>query len=71
MEVIESTLIQTKEDLEFAFSNNYYIVVEDLDIIFKTKESIKTYAFLMGVAEGEGCFNYVDYEVERIVNFCY
>ena len=71
MEIIESTLIQTQSDIDFAFENGYGICVEYLDTIFKTKNSIKTYSFLINVAESEGCLGYVDYEIERLVKFCY
>ena len=54
-----------------AFKEGKGIKVDIIDMIFLSKESIKDYSFLSGVADSEGLLGYWSCEIDKLRKFCY
>ena len=58
IEIVNSFDITDAESLNKAFKEGKGIKVDSIDMVFLSKESIKNYSFLIGVADSEGLLGY-------------
>lgn len=71
IEIVDSYDITDAETLNKAFKEGKGIKVDVIDMIFLSKESIKNYSFLSGVADSEGLLGYWSCEIDKLRKFCY
>ena len=71
IEIVDSYDITDAETLNKAFKEGKGIKVDIIDMIFLSKESIKDYSFLSGVADSEGLLGYWCSEIDKLRKFCY
>ena len=71
IEIVDSYDITDAETLNKAFKEGKGIKVDIIDMIFLSKESIKDYSFLSGVADSEGLLGYWSCEIDKLKKLCY
>lgn len=71
IEIIDSFNIDNAETLNRTFKEGKGIKVDSIDMVFLSKESIKDYSFLIGVADSEGLLGYWCSEIDKLKKFCY
>ena len=71
IEIVDSFDITDAESLNKAFKEGKGIKVDSIDMVFLSKESIKNYSFLIGVADSEGLLGYWCSEIDKLRKFCY
>ena len=71
IEIVDSFDITDAESLNKAFKEGKGIKVDSIDMVFLSKESIKNYSFLIGVADSEGLLGYWCSEIDKLKKFCY
>ena len=70
IEIIDSFDIDNAETLNKTFKEGKGIKVDSIDMVFLSKESIKDYSFLIGVADSEGLLGYWCSEIDKLKKFC-
>ena len=70
-EIVDSFDIDNAETLNKTFKEGKGIKVDSIDMVFLSKESIKDYSFLIGVADSEGLLCYWCSEIDKLKKFCY
>ena len=70
IEIIDSFNIDNAETLNKTFKEGKGIKVDSIDMVFLSKESIKDYSFLIGVADSEGLLGYWCSEIDKLRKFC-
>ena len=70
-EIVDSFDIDNAETLNKTFKEGKGIKVDSIDMAFLSKESIKDYSFLIGVADSEGLLGYWCSEIDKLKKFCY
>ena len=70
-EIVDSFDIDNAETLNMTFKEGKGIKVDSIDMVFLSKESIKDYSFLIGVADSEGLLGYWCSEIDKLKKFCY
>ena len=70
-EIVDSFDIDNAETLNKTFKEGKGIKVDSIDMVFLSKESIKDYSFLIGVADSEGLLGYWSCEIDKLKKFCY
>lgn len=71
IEIIDSFNIDNADTLNKVFKEGKGVKVDSIDMIFLSKESIKDYSFLIGVADSEGLLGYWCSEIDKLKKFCY
>ena len=71
IEIIDSFNIDNADTLNKVFKEGKGVKVDSIDMVFLSKESIKDYSFLIGVADSEGLLGYWSCEIDKLKNFCY
>ena len=71
IEIVDSFDIDNAETLNRTFKEGKSIKVDSIDMVFLSKESIKDYSFLIGVADSEGLLGYWCSEIDKLKKFCY
>lgn len=71
IEIVDSFDIDNAETLNRTFKEGKGIKVDSIDVVFLSKESIKDYSFLIGVADSEGLLGYWCSEIDKLKKFCY
>ena len=69
LEIVDSFDIDNAETLNRTFKEGKGIKVDSIDMVFLSKESIKDYSFLIGVADSEGLLGYWCSEIDKLKNF--
>lgn len=69
IEIVDSFDITDTESLNKAFKEGKGIKVNTVDMVFLSKESIKDYSFLIGVADSEGILGYWCSEIDKLKKF--
>ena len=69
-EIVDSFDIDNAETLNKTFKEGKGIKVDSIDMIFLSKESIKDYSFLSGVADSKGLLGYWSSEIDKLRKFC-
>ena len=70
-EIVDSFDIDNAETLNRTFKEGKGIKVDSIDMVFLSKESIKDYSFLSGVADSKGLLGYWSCEIDKLRKFCY
>ena len=68
-EIVDSFDIDNAETLNRTFKEGKGIKVDSIDMVFLSKESIKDYSFLIGVADSEGLLGYWCSEIDKLRKF--
>ena len=71
IEIIDSFNIDNADTLNKVFKEGKGVKVDSIDMVFLSKESIKDYSFLIGVADSEGLLGYWCSEIDKLRKFCY
>lgn len=71
IEIIDSFNIDNADTLNKVFKEGKGVKVDSIDMVFLSKESIKDYSFLIGVADSEGLLGYWCSEIDKLKKFCY
>ena len=71
IEIIDSFNIDNADTLNKVFKEGKGVKVDSIDMVFLSKESIKDYSFLIGVADSEGFLGYWCSEIDKLNEFCY
>ena len=71
IEIIDSFNIDNADTLNKVFKEGKGVKVDSIDMVFLSKESIKDYSFLRGVADSEGLLGYWCSEIDKLKKFCY
>lgn len=70
IEIIDSFNIDNADTLNKVFKEGKGVKVDSIDMVFLSKESIKDYSFLIGVADSEGLLGYWCSEIDKLRKFC-